>query len=97
MSGGLVLSFLMQITDTLSLLLITTAAIHGFISCGTNQKFSLCSNYSWRWLTQFSATVKTLRSDSGGEYMSHAFQSFLQSNGIVSQRSCSYNPQQKHF
>jgi len=47
--------------------------------------------------TQFSATVKTLRSDSGGEYMSHAFQSFLQSNGIVSQRSCSYTPQQKHF
>ena len=43
--------------------------------------------------TQFSATVKTLRSDSGGEYMSNDFQSFLQSNGIISQRSCSYTPQ----
>lgn len=28
--------------------------------------------------TQFSALVKILRSDSGGEYMSHEFQSFLQ-------------------
>jgi len=44
--------------------------------------------------TQFSATIKTLRSDSRGEYMSNDFQSFLQSNGIISQRSCSYTPQQ---
>ena len=44
--------------------------------------------------TQFSAAVKILRSDSGGEYMSHAFQSFLQSKGIISQRSCPYTPQQ---
>uniref|UniRef100_A0A2N9IA16 Retrovirus-related Pol polyprotein from transposon TNT 1-94 n=1 Tax=Fagus sylvatica TaxID=28930 RepID=A0A2N9IA16_FAGSY len=44
--------------------------------------------------TQFSATVKILRSDSGGEYMSHEFQSFLHSKGIISQRSCPYTPQQ---
>ena len=76
---------------------MTTTAIHRFISCGTNQKFSLCSNFKLLLAlvnTQFSATVKTLRSDSGGEYMSHTFQSFLQSNGIISQRSCSYTPQQ---
>ena len=44
--------------------------------------------------TQFSATVKILRSDSVGEYMSNDFQSFLQTKGIISQRSCSYTPQQ---
>jgi hypothetical protein len=44
--------------------------------------------------TQFSTCVKILRSDSGGEYMSHAFQSFLQQKGILSQHSCPYTPQQ---
>jgi len=43
---------------------------------------------------QFSTCVKILRSDYGGEYMSHAFQSFLQQKGILSQRSCPYTPQQ---
>ena len=44
--------------------------------------------------TQFSTCIKTLRSDSGGEYMSHDFQSFLQQKGILSQRSYPYTPQQ---
>lgn len=44
--------------------------------------------------TQFSTCIKIFRSDSGGEYMSHAFQSFLQQKGILSQRSCPYTPQQ---
>ena len=44
--------------------------------------------------TQFSATVKILRSNSGGEYMSHEFQSYMQSKRIISQRSCPYTPQQ---
>ena len=43
---------------------------------------------------QFSATIKILRSDSGGEYVSKEFQAFLQSKGIISQRSCPYTPQQ---
>jgi len=37
---------------------------------------------------QFSVAVKILWSDSGGEYMSHEFQSFLQSKCIISQCSC---------
>lgn len=44
--------------------------------------------------TQFSANIKILRSDNGGEYMSHLFQEFLQTNGIISQRSCPSTPQQ---
>ena len=43
--------------------------------------------------TQFSTTIKVLRSDNGGEYMSHDFQAFLQQKGIISQRSCPYTPQ----
>ena len=44
--------------------------------------------------TQFSSRIKVLRSNSGGEYMSHEFHDFLQNKGIVSQRSCPYTPQQ---
>jgi transposase InsO family protein len=44
--------------------------------------------------TQFFACIKPLRSNCGGEYMSHAFQSFLQQKGILSQHSCPYTPQQ---
>lgn len=44
--------------------------------------------------TQFSICIKVLRSDSGGEYMSHNFQNYLQQKGILSQRSCPYTPQQ---
>ena len=43
---------------------------------------------------QFSTKIKILRSDSGGEYMSNEFQFFLQSHGIISQRSCPFTPQQ---
>ena len=44
--------------------------------------------------TQFSIKIKILRSDSSGEYMSNEFQFFLQSHGIISQRSCPFTPQQ---
>jgi transposase InsO family protein len=41
---------------------------------------------------QFSIGIKMLRSDSGGEYMSHEFHDFLHHKGIVYQRSCPYTP-----
>ena len=44
--------------------------------------------------TQFSASIKVLRSDSSGEYISNEFQVFLQSKGIISQHSCPSTPQQ---
>ena len=44
--------------------------------------------------TQFSATIKTLRSNGGGEYTSKLFESYLSSHGIHHQLSCPYTPQQ---
>ncbi|RVW84805.1 Retrovirus-related Pol polyprotein from transposon RE1 [Vitis vinifera] len=44
--------------------------------------------------TQFSTSIKVLRSDSGGEYMSNEFHDFLQSKGIISQHSFPSTPQQ---
>ena len=44
--------------------------------------------------TQFSTKIKILQFDSGGEYMSNAFQFFLQSHEIISQRSCPFTSQQ---
>ncbi|KAL0641877.1 hypothetical protein Bca4012_102975 [Brassica carinata] len=43
---------------------------------------------------QYNATVKVLRSDNGGEYISNAFKSHLAKHGIVHQSSCPYTPQQ---
>ena len=37
---------------------------------------------------QFSTSIKTLCTDSGGEYLSTEFQAFLASKGIIHQRSC---------
>ena len=43
--------------------------------------------------TQFSSTIKTLRSYGGGEYTSKSFESLLANHGIVHQISCPYTPQ----
>ncbi|CAL8993855.1 unnamed protein product [Prunus brigantina] len=40
------------------------------------------------------ARIMTLRSDSGGEYLSKQFQEFLNTHGIVHQLSCPHTPQQ---
>ncbi|XP_039130906.1 uncharacterized protein LOC120267313 [Dioscorea cayenensis subsp. rotundata] len=37
---------------------------------------------------EFSASIKTFRSDSGGEYTSHAFRTYLSSEGTLPQLSC---------
>ena len=38
--------------------------------------------------------LRALRTDNGGEYMSHAFQDYLQSNGIRHELTAPYTPQQ---
>ena len=56
--------------------------------------FSVFQTFVALMETQFSACIKVLRSDSGGEYMSHNFQNYFQQKGILSQRFCPYTPQQ---
>lgn len=51
---------------------------------------SLCSFVH----TQFAATIKTLRTDGGGEYIGHLFKTFLSEKGIVHQISCPHTPEQ---
>ncbi|RVW75074.1 Retrovirus-related Pol polyprotein from transposon RE2 [Vitis vinifera] len=43
---------------------------------------------------QFSTSIKTLRTNSSGVYLSNEFQAFLASKGIIHQRSCPSTPQQ---
>ena len=43
---------------------------------------------------QFSTSIKTLRTDSSGEYLSTKFQAFLAFKGIIHQRSYPSTPQQ---
>ncbi|KAM1079132.1 hypothetical protein ACFX2B_013731 [Malus domestica] len=45
-------------------------------------------------LTQFSANIKILQSDGGGEYISKSLQSFLLQKGISHKKSCPYTPEQ---
>ena len=41
---------------------------------------------------QLGKSIKTLRSDRGGEYLSQEFQSYLRDNGILSQWTPPYTP-----
>ena len=42
----------------------------------------------------FSSKIKTLQSDSGGEYIKHTFQQFLVTHGIQFRSSCPSHPEQ---
>jgi len=59
-----------------------------------SEVFSMFKKFLTYVQTQFQASVKIFRSDSGDEYMSNEFQEYLQQKGILSQRSCPYTPQQ---
>jgi hypothetical protein len=44
--------------------------------------------------TQFSAKVKILRTDNGGEFVNHQFQAYFKSHGLIHETSCAQTPQQ---
>lgn len=44
--------------------------------------------------TQFKKSIKILRSDSGGEYISKEFSSYLSAEGILHKKSCPYTSKQ---
>ncbi|KAF0733956.1 hypothetical protein Ae201684P_002768 [Aphanomyces euteiches] len=55
------------------------------------QHFQACTAFC---RTQFNRQVRCLRSDNGGEYISHAFSTFLIENGIRHEKTDPHTPQQ---
>ncbi|KAJ4961187.1 hypothetical protein NE237_021097 [Protea cynaroides] len=56
--------------------------------------FIMLSHFFSMVATQFSTTVKIIRSDNGTEFLSSSIQNLLHSLGILHQRTCVYTPQQ---
>jgi transposase InsO family protein len=56
--------------------------------------FEAFTNFQTYVFNQYSAKVKILRTDNGGEYTSQTFKSSLARHGIIHQTTCPYTPQQ---
>ncbi len=56
--------------------------------------FGKFKEFSAMTLNVFEKSVKTLRSDNGGEYCSLEFQAYLREKGIQHQTTVAYSPQQ---
>ena len=59
-----------------------------------SELFSIFQSFCAEIQTQFGVSVRHLRSDNAPEYMSSQFQQYIQSCGIIHQRSCPYTSQQ---
>ena len=57
-----------------------------------DQVFSMFKTFLAYIANQFHTSIKILLTNSGGEYISAEFQTYLQQQGIISQRSCPYTP-----
>ena len=56
--------------------------------------FSIFQKFHTEICTQFSTSIRILRSDNAKEYFSMSFSSFMSSHGILHQSSYAYTPQQ---
>lgn len=56
-----------------------------YFLCAKSKAFSGFQAFLVLIDNQFSSSIKILRSDSRGEFTSNVFQSFIQTNGIISQ------------
>jgi transposase InsO family protein len=56
--------------------------------------FQIYQNFHAMVQTQFSASIKILRSDLGGEYSLSEFAKFLDTHGTIHQSSCTNTPAQ---
>ena len=62
-----------------------------------SEVFSIFQGFYNMVQTQFKKAIKILRSDYGGEYISHDFSTFLSDKGILHKKSCPHTPQQNGF
>ena len=65
-----------------------------FLMKNRSELFSIFEQFYKEIKTQFGVSIRTLRSDNAREYLSHQFQNFMTSNGILHQTSCAHTPQQ---
>ena len=59
-----------------------------------DEVFAIFQSFHTMVQTQFSAKIKILHSDNGGEYVNQQFQTYFNSHGILHETLCSQTPQQ---
>ncbi|CAL9004132.1 unnamed protein product, partial [Prunus brigantina] len=59
-----------------------------------NEVFSRFQSFHKQMKTQFNAQIQILRSDNGGEFVNHDFQTYFQQHGIIHEMTCPQTPQQ---
>ncbi|KAI5352266.1 hypothetical protein L3X38_005157 [Prunus dulcis] len=59
-----------------------------------NEVFSCFQSFHKQMKTQFNAQIQILRSDNGGEFVNHDFQTYFQQHGIIHETTCPQTPQQ---
>ena len=58
-----------------------------------SQVFEVFKKFHLLITNEAQLTIGTIRTDNGGEYTSHAFETYLQENGIKHETTIPYNPQ----
>ncbi|CAL9028855.1 unnamed protein product [Prunus brigantina] len=59
-----------------------------------NEVFSRFQSFHNQMKTQFNAQIQILRSDNGGEFVNHDFQTYFQQHGIIHETTCPQTPRQ---
>ncbi|CAL2271706.1 unnamed protein product [Prunus armeniaca] len=59
-----------------------------------NEVFSRFQSFHKQMKTQFNDQIQILRSDNGGEFVNHDFQTYFQQHGIIHETTCPQTPQQ---
>ncbi|GJW03369.1 retrotransposon protein, putative, ty1-copia subclass [Tanacetum coccineum] len=87
-------------TITRGVVSVSRLVDNGFVQCFTDYGISVSKNgvlyfnaVSRNVENQLGKTIKAIRSDRGGEYISQEFKDYLKANGIVQQLTPPYTPQ----
>ncbi|CAL2271851.1 unnamed protein product [Prunus armeniaca] len=65
-----------------------------YLLTNKNEVFSCFQSFHKQMKTQFNAQIQILRSDNGGEFVNHDFQTYFQQHGILHETTCPQTPQQ---